>query len=223
MVNIKSWLSSHWPNHFSHLYTVTDNITEIPVQVAAYNLVTEAYLAPTDRVLDIGFGLGYGLCIMSCKVDHLVGVEVDRKAFTKSRELYINNNYVELIYYDGYHLPFGKSSFDIVTCVDVLEHVKDYYILLQDIIRITRRAIVISTPNRKPEYTRLNGRPKNPWHIREWSYLEFNEILRQLGFRYEWNFINGPWEGPLSISKEITSDTLALAPVIWFSHNNLQR
>jgi hypothetical protein len=59
-----------------------------------------------------------------------------------------------------------------------------------------------------------DGKPKNPWHIREWSFEELDQILRQLDKTYEWNFLNGPWEGPFTVSQSITETTLALTPAI---------
>jgi len=52
--------------------------------------------------------------------------------------------------------------------------------------------------------------------LREWSYDEFDEIVRIFG-RVEWNCINGPYEGPFTISTEIHRDTLALSPIIFKS------
>jgi len=215
-IHISSWLSDHWRERFSPLYSVTDNVTEVPVQIAAYKLVCEKYLKPTDQVLDIGFGLGYGMEIMSSVTEHLVGVEIDRKAIAKVKALNQNNRLLEIIHYDGYHLPFSNKSFDVVTCIDVLEHVKDYSLLLENIYRISRRIVFISTPNRRQENTLPDGRPRNVWHLREWSAEEFHQVLEKSGVqRVEWYYMNGPWEGPFTYSSVIQTDTQALMPVLW--------
>ena len=81
--------------------------------------------------------------------------------------------------------------------------------------RVTNRAVLISTPIHRLEFTLPDGRPKNPWHLREWSYEEFDAILNKLsGVRIEWHFLDGPWEGPFTVSKAPGVDTLALAPGI---------
>jgi hypothetical protein len=91
--------------------------------------------------------------------------------------------------------------------------------LLRKMGNIATRIVVISTPKRRPEYTRPDGSPQNPWHLREWSYEEFDAILRQLGVKYEWSFLNDPWEGPFEVSYKVTGTTMALTPAIHVSAN----
>jgi hypothetical protein len=113
------------------------------------------------------------------------------------------------------HIPFPDDEFDLVACIDVIEHVPGYLHLLREMVRVSRSVVLVSTPNRRPEYTLPNGRPRNPWHLREWSDDEFNAILEQIpGIRVEWHYLNGPWEGPFWISSELTTDTMTLTPAL---------
>jgi hypothetical protein len=98
--------------------------------------------------------------------------------------------------------------------VDVLEHVEDYHQLIDELLRVSRKGIFISTPNRRPEYTNSDGSPKNYWHLREWCFEELDEILRQHG-PVDWNFLNGPFEGPFTITDEVIGDTLTLSPFVY--------
>ncbi|PKQ27569.1 MAG: hypothetical protein CVT63_07290 [Candidatus Anoxymicrobium japonicum] len=216
-VGLRIWLAIHCRPVFSRLYSVMDTEAEVPVQVAAYRLITEWYLQPGDSVLDVGFGLGYSLKIMAAKADRLAGIEIDRKAIARARRSLNHPKIVDLRHYNGYVIPYEARSFDVVTCVDVIEHVPDYLRLMRDMCKVARRAVVISTPNRRPEYTKPDGSPRNPWHLREWSCDEFDAILRQIGVKYEWNFLNGPWEGPFEVSRQITETTMALIPAIYTS------
>ena len=211
---LRIWLAEHFITTFPGLYSVVDTDAEVPVQVAAYRLITERYLQPGDSVLDVGFGLGYGLKIMAAKADRLAGIEIDRKAIARARRALNHPKIADLRHYNGYAIPYEARSFDVVTCVDVIEHVPDYLRLMSDMCKVARRAVVISTPSRRPEYTKPDGSPRNPWHLREWSYDEFDAILRQIGVKYEWNFLNGPWEGPFEVSRQITETTMALTPAI---------
>jgi hypothetical protein len=82
-------------------------------------------------------------------------------------------------------------------------------------MRVARRLVLISTPNRLPENTQPDGRPTNIWHLREWSVDEFKAVLAQAGAqRIEWNFINGQWDGPFSTSPHATEMTMALTPIL---------
>jgi len=211
---MRFWLARHFQGTFPSLYSTLDNQAEVPVQVAAYQFVSKNYVRHGDSVLDVGFGLGYGLEIMSEKADSLSGLEIDRRAVARMKNSSINPKIVALKHFDGYSLPFPERSFDVVTCIDVIEHVTDYMRLLTNLCNVARRNVIISTPNRRPENTNPEGKPRNPWHIREWSFEEFDQVLKQLGKKVEWNFLNGPWDGPFTVSQGIEDATLALTPAI---------
>ena len=169
-----------------------------------------------QEVLDVGFGLCYGVNILSINANRVSGVDVDEKALRYCPDAYIGRNpkIESLTIYDGYNLQFDDNSFDIVTCVDVIEHVEDYRRLIQEMLRVSRIGIFISTPNSRREFTNPDGTPKNYWHLREWSYEEFNNIIKVFG-QVDWDFINGEFDGPFKISNTIQENTLALAPFIY--------
>lgn len=198
------------------LYSVIDSEGEVPqVQVAAYQMISDKYLRPEDSVLDVGFGLGYGLNLMSKKAKTLAGIDIDRLAVAKGNHNLLNNPRIrELKRYDGLNIPYPEKSFDVVTCIDVIEHVPDYTQLINNMCRIARRVVIISTPNKRAEFTKPDGRPMNPWHLREWSFDEFDSILSELGVKYEWNLLNGNWDGPFEVSSALNENTMALTPAI---------
>jgi len=213
---LRKGLARFLGGRFHGMYSTLDDPMQVPVQVAAYQLALDQYLSPRDRILDVGFGLGYGLQLMSKKAAYLAGVDIDPKAVKAAQKLVgVIPGLQELCIYNGILLPYQQASFDVVTCVDVIEHVPDYRGLLEEMLRVAARLVFVSTPNRRPEYTLPNGKPKNHWHLREWSYEEFDLILRQLQqIQVEWNFLDGPWEGPFQTGQVISGDTQALAPVL---------
>jgi SAM-dependent methyltransferase len=200
------------PKEYSALIGVG---TIVPCQIEAYFLALNKYLEEKDTVLDVGFGLGYGLNILAIKASSVVGVDVDPKVLEYCRNTVMGRNprLVQLEIYDGYSLSFPDNHFDLVTCVDVLEHVDDYHRFLNELMRVTRKGVFISTPNRRTEFTNPDGSPKNYWHLREWSYDELNEILNKHGL-VDWNFLNGPFEGPFDYSKTALKNTLTLSPFL---------
>lgn len=196
-------------------YTTLENPLEVPCQVESYLFWRDAYLRPGDAVLEVGFGLGYGMQIMAAKAERLAGVEVDAAACERARRIFDGHPRVtQISLYDGLHLPFADKTFDAVTCVEVLEHVEDYDGLLREMVRVARRLVFLTTPNRRPEHTLPDGRPRNFWHLREWTHQELDAILARLGLGRDWNFLNGPFEGPFLWTKEPADDTLSLSPVI---------
>jgi ubiquinone/menaquinone biosynthesis C-methylase UbiE len=196
-------------------YSTTNNLTVIPVQREAYFLALSKFVKFGDEILDVGFGLGYGITILSIKAGTIKGIDVDGKCVEYCRNSLLGRNpkLISLDCYDGKKIPFEDNTFDLVTCIDVLEHVEDYDSFILELIRVTRRGVFISTPNRRPEHTNKDGTPKNYWHLREWNFLELEEILSKHGM-VDWNFINGQWDGPFTISDTVQSETQALVPFI---------
>jgi ubiquinone/menaquinone biosynthesis C-methylase UbiE len=190
----------------------------VPVQIEAYFLALNKYVGENAKILDVGFGLGYGLNILSIKASEVNGVDVDAKVLDHCNNTLLGKNprLIILKIFDGYNIPFPDETFDVVTSVDVIEHVEDYERLIKEMLRVSKNGVFLSTPNRRSEYTNKDGSPKNYWHLREWSFEEFDEIIRKFG-SVEWNCINGPYEGPFSVSTGIAEDTLALSPFIYKS------
>jgi len=197
-------------------YSTLQNPIEVPCQVECYLLCREVYVRAGDAVLDVGLGLGYGLNILATKAERLAGIDVDIRSVERGKRIFAGHPRVkEILAYDGKTIPFADKTFDVVTCVEVLEHVPDYEGFLRELTRVARRCVFITTPNRRPEYTLPNGRPRNYWHLREWSQQELDGILRGLGFRVEWHYLSGKTEAlPEGWTKEPVAETWSLVPVI---------
>ena len=196
--------------------TIVGKGSIVPVQVEAYFLALNKYIDESAKILDVGFGLGYGLNILAIKAREVSGVDVDKIVYDYCQSTIVGRNprLVSLDIYDGYTLPFSDDSFDVVTCVDVIEHVENFNQLIEEMLRVSKKGVFLSTPNRRSEYTNRDGTPKNYWHLREWNFEEFDEIIGKFG-QVEWNFINGTYEGPFSISRELSNNTFALSPFIF--------
>ena len=194
-------------------YSTCENPQKVPCQMAAYNLALNNYLKEGDTCLDVGFGQGYGLEILSKKAKKLAGIDVDKRAAKRGVEIFKPKN-IDILSYNGYDIPFEDNSFDLVTCIDVIEHVEDYNRLIKEMLRVTKKGVFISTPYRRAEYTNPDGTPKNYWHLREWSFEEFDHILKTHVQNVDWNFIGGSFEGSFKINTKISKDTLSLVPFI---------
>jgi 2-polyprenyl-3-methyl-5-hydroxy-6-metoxy-1,4-benzoquinol methylase len=214
--HIRKWIARLLPGRFPALYSTLDNPVHVPAQEAAYQLAVQRYIRKGDRVLDVGFGLAYGLEIMAAAGGKLSGIDIDYKVVKYAQRLVKEFPGIEEIrVYDGKTIPYPDRSFDIITCVDVIEHVPNYLGLIEEMVRVSKNTVLISTPNRRPEYTKRSGRPRNPWHLREWTFDEFQAVLHQvIGVRIEWSFLDGPWGGPFKISSTPSTETISLVPVL---------
>lgn len=190
--------------------------SEVPCQKESYFYALNQYVKNGDRVLDVGMGIGYGMNLLSIKAKEVYAVDVDKKAVESCSKTVLGKNpkVRELKHYDGYHLPYKDNFFDVVTCVDVVEHVEDYDKFIDELLRVSKRVVFFATPNRRPEYTNPDGTPKNHWHLREWSYEELDTIMKSHAKHVDWAFLDGPWEGPFDTVKKVSSKTLVLMPTL---------
>ena len=144
----------------------------------AYSLVRE-YARPTDRLLEVGFGEGYGSEIVRTWVREYVGVEVEDDAVAHAVERYPRQGSTFLAY-DGETLPFDDSSFDLVISFQVLEHVREPDRFLREARRVVRDGgvVLVVTPNRN--HRLADGeRPWNRYHVREFSPSELEAAMRR--------------------------------------------
>ena len=81
-------------------------------------------------ILEIGSGTGFQLKILKKYSNKAVGVDIAGSAYQKKVS--------EMIIYDGNHLPFPDSSFDIIFSSNVLEHVKDINAFHKEIKRVLK-------------------------------------------------------------------------------------
>lgn len=129
-------------------------------------------------VLDAGCGTGYGADYLSNVCKEIIGIDISESAIRYARTHFQKDNLkYEVINLTG--LTFQNSTFDIVCCLDVIEHIEDYKKAIQEIYRVLKSdgLFVISTPNKKI-FSDNKPIPPNPHHIREFYLSDFQGILR---------------------------------------------
>jgi SAM-dependent methyltransferase len=81
-------------------------------------------------------------------------------------------------------LPFAARSFDVVTCLEVLEHLDDPGRAVSELARVARRAVVLSVPY-EPWFRvgnvlrgkHLSGLGNHPEHVQHWNLRSFERFL----------------------------------------------
>lgn len=134
-------------------------------------------ISPDDRILDLGFGEGYGTRMLSENCREITGVDVVEKVINYANEKYSRDN-CKYIIYDGRTLPFEDNSLDIAVAFQVIEHIDDDDLFVSELHRVLKQngRLFMTTPNRA---TRLKPgqKPFNRFHKREYYSHELKKIL----------------------------------------------
>jgi SAM-dependent methyltransferase len=132
-------------------------------------------VSPGTRVLDIGFGEGYGSVILTGAGAEYVGVEVDPKIVRHARARYG----ARFETYDGTTIDAPDESFDLVVAFQVIAYLDDPQPWLREVRRVLAGAgtALVTTPNRT--YRLYEGqRPWNRYHAREYVAAELEAVIR---------------------------------------------
>ena len=89
--------------------------------------------------LDIGCSGGIIAHYLSRNVANITGIDIDQKAIEKANLQFSSDN-CKFLYADSMNLPFDDSSFDIVICNHVYEHVPDANRLMDEIYRVLKKS-----------------------------------------------------------------------------------
>jgi ubiquinone/menaquinone biosynthesis C-methylase UbiE len=95
-----------------------------------------AELLPRDAsVLDVGSGDGLlARRVLDVRADlQITGVDVLRR----------DASFIPVALFDGSRLPYADRQFDVVMMVDVLHHALNQDVLLEETVRVAKRAVVI--------------------------------------------------------------------------------
>lgn len=95
------------------------------------------FINPGDLILSVGDGDGY----VSLRIQEKTGSKVqglDILHYTKYRV-----QGVPLVIFDGNKFPFADNSFDITAGVFLLHHCEDINFILQEMIRVSRKKLII--------------------------------------------------------------------------------
>jgi ubiquinone/menaquinone biosynthesis C-methylase UbiE len=146
-------------------------------------------LAAATRILDVGCGCGDNLASLAELGNaELHGVEYADANVSRARALLGGRAAIKQG--SALDLPYADAEFDIVTCIEVLEHLTDDSKALREIRRVLRRrgVLVLTVPHRHwfPSYRKLIG------HERHYDRQGLVQLLARNGFAVERYLPNFP-------------------------------
>ena len=152
-----------------------------------------------ESVLDVGCGEGFTLArLQSEKIGKAYeGIEYDDSAIQLAKKLYPR---LMITKGDIYRLPYKNNSFDLVIATEVLEHLENPKKAYKELVRVSKKYILLSVPN-EPFFTiQRIGRLQNikhlgahPEHIQHWTIPAFTKFVKIKGVRIVTRKFPIPW------------------------------
>lgn len=147
------------------------------------------------RVLDVGFGKGAFLDLAAGKFAERHGVDLDPEGFALCRDRGFHLAQADL---DRGGLPYRSASFDVVSCLDVLEHVREPPDLLAEAHRVLVPGgrLIVATPNIRyfrflwslvvqGRFPRTSDDPRmyDGGHLHSFTSSDLAQLAREAGFQ----------------------------------------
>lgn len=136
------------------------------------------HIGPRDdlEILDMGCGPGGNISLLS-QFGRVTGLDVSEEALKFARSY----SFFKLVLADAKKLPFTDSSYDLVTSLDVFEHLEDDQKAFREVWRVLRQGGVL-----------LTTVPAHPWlwsphdealfHKRRYTRSELLKRISEAGF-----------------------------------------
>lgn len=139
---------------------------------------------PVKTVLDAGCGEGFVLSEFKKRSvgNYLEGIDFSENALNIGKDIF---PYLPLRRGDIYSLPYKDSSFDLVLCNEVMEHLEKPDKVVDEIKRVSKKYCLFSVPN-EPFFmisNFLRGKNLSRWgndieHLQHWSRGTFEKFIR---------------------------------------------
>lgn len=152
-----------------------------------------------DSVLDVGCGEGFTLYrLQKEKIGKSYeGIEYDEGAIELGKKLYPR---LTIKQGDIYKLPYKSNSFDLVVCTEVLEHLEFPKKAYRELLRVSKKYVLVSVPNepfftiqRIARFQNILHLGAHPEHIQHWTAPAFTKFVHVRGVKLITRKFPIPW------------------------------
>ena len=131
-------------------------------------------LVPNADILDVGCLNGNLYNFIEEKrrnIGSFTGIDLSDKLIERAKQRFPDQKWQVA---DCYSLPFEDNSFDVVTALEVMEHIEEPKKMLAEMMRVTRSngSVIITTPN--------NNFVKDAAHIWSFSATDVFNLLSEI-------------------------------------------
>jgi len=154
-------------------------VTIPPLQRNIYQAVMN-HFASGRTVVDIGCSIGIGANVMSQTARHVWGIDVNEESINFAKQAFERNN-LSFDLYDIEHPTTREfARFELVTCIEVIEHLQDLEMGLSTIKKFFSDDLhtvgFITAPNTANDEIREVD-ANNKLHLNHWNAGEFYELM----------------------------------------------
>ena len=169
---------AHQPIYgFSYRHLYTPGSTER--YVVTYRILGILSSLRFRHLLDVGGGEGYRAALLGRILgkEKVMVADLSSTACQRVRELFS----LPCVVAEVHSLPFKSSSFDVILCTETLEHVTEAERAVREMVRVTRKAVVITVNRKDPSLARKY--PKRfPYDVSFFDRKSFS-FLEKEGYR----------------------------------------
>lgn len=124
------------------------------------------------RVMDIGFGTGFGMHLFSINAKEVCGCEISEQSVRFAERVF---PIAKMCFrYGNIEKGIDDIPYDFITMIDVIEHLEDPKRALLNVKKLmaVNGTFVCSTPNRLSRYRKSDN------HVKEFTPKEFETLLK---------------------------------------------
>jgi 2-polyprenyl-3-methyl-5-hydroxy-6-metoxy-1,4-benzoquinol methylase len=130
------------------------------------------------NVLDIACGTGRGTFLLACDglAKHVTGVDLENEAIRYAKH---RHPYPTVAFEVGDAMKYVKEDYyDTIVSFETIEHITDVktYLYNLNISLKNDGYFIVSTPI---SASKIDLKPLNPFHVREWGFSTFHQVLAE--------------------------------------------
>ncbi|WP_022654039.1 bifunctional glycosyltransferase/class I SAM-dependent methyltransferase [Aquaspirillum serpens] len=140
------------------------------------------YIPTGVKVLDIACGSGIGTNLISQKASFVLGCDYDSEYIKIAQDRFGHSEKMQFLRADGQSFLWEEGGFfDVIVSLHTLEHVPDDKKMLLALRNNLKDGglLILEVPLLS---NRPLGQPINPYHIKEYGFLEVHQLVEEFGF-----------------------------------------